>query len=111
MATLVAPIPSSGLSRKITPRNLGMEFGDGYSESIPDGINTMLMELAPSWKLLSFEQADAMDLFFRTQHGQTFLWKMPRETGFRRWKCPEWELVEGQTTAEINATFKEQPPL
>ena len=111
MATLVAPIPSSGLTRAMTPRNLGASFGDGYGETVPDGINTLLMKLEPRWTLLSFAEGDALNLFLSQQHGKSFYWKLPREAGLRRWKCPEWSFVEGSTTSEISAKFEEQPPL
>lgn len=107
---LNAPYPSRGLQRKVQPRNLGSQFGDGFSSSTPDGIFTMLMELSPNWKLLSFEEGDGMDAFFREAHGHTFYWKLPRETTPRAWRCPEWTLVEEGTTAEISANFVEQPP-
>ena len=109
MDLLVAPNPAPGFNRGKKPRILGAEFGDGYMETVPDGVNTMLLNLELSWKVLSFDIADAMDVFLTAQEGRKFLWQMPRELAPRVWKCLEWNVVDGQTTSEVSAKFMEQP--
>ena len=109
MDTLIAPNPAPGFDKGKKPRVLGSEFGDGYMETVPDGVNTMMLQLDLSWRVLSFDAGDAMDTFFTAQEGRKFFWTMPREVTPRVWKCQEWHLVYEATTSEVSAKFMEQP--
>ena len=108
--TLVAPPASSDLKKSMKPRLLGADFGDGYGETAPDGINTMLMVLQVAWKDISFTDADAIDAFLTARGGsERFLWTKPRELAPRLWRCKAWEVSDGRTLSDVTATFEEQP--
>lgn len=109
METLVAPIPSIGMKKNMEPRLLGAKFGDGYQQTAPDGINTVLQVLEVSWNILTFEAGDEIDNFLTARHGEVFLWTKPRELSPRRWRCKTWSKDEQATTSNITATFEEQP--
>ena len=107
MASTFTWIPSYNAKVSLSPRVLKAQFGDGYAQRVPDGINTN----PQSWTLTFLNQpsatADAIDSFLATQNGVTwFWWTPPRASSAIKVVCAKWDKEEtdrGSTT--VTATF------
>ena len=66
------------------------QFGDGYSQTSADGINTKIMNWQVQWNAVTTTQAQALSTFFDARGGgmEPFLWTDPlTETEY------QWALV------------------
>jgi phage-related protein len=91
MATLPDFKPLYGSSaKKVTPRVLKNDFGDGYTQVVADGINNLEEE----WSLtfhLRIADADTLESFCETQGGHTPIdWTPPRESTAKKWIIKSW---------------------
>lgn len=103
------PPPSPGTSRKPEMKLLTAEFGDGYSQISPDGINHLRKTMRFKWELLTTSQERAIDAFL-TRHGGhlPFYYAPSDETVSILWTCQEWESrVLENGFREMDATFKQ----
>lgn len=90
-------------------RVLTADFGDGYSQSVPDGLNTHI----ESWDL-TFEHYPASDIntittFLDARLGsQSFYWTPPDELTPKLWKQDGSYSVafNGPSTRTLNVTLK-----
>lgn len=83
------------------------QFGDGYEQRAPDGINTKLRTFSVS---LTRKTNDIFDIinFLRDRGSlEEFIWTIPDEEEIVLVRCTRWSrtLINNATT--INATFKE----
>lgn len=101
--------PSYGLSRQITPRVLGAQFGDGYTQRAGDGLNAIPRTATLEWKDLRVVDADTIETFLIAQKGYlAFYWTDPREGSPRKWKCPTWSRASPYGVVDsISATFEQ----
>jgi phage-related protein len=101
----VAPSPGTGIKRKL--RLLQAEFGDGYTQPTPDGINHMRKTLTLKWDSLTEAQMKAIDDFLSDHAGtQPFYYRPAGHAAPLKWTCAEWEAsVDG--VWRITATFVE----
>ena len=98
--------PSIGSSRSNKIRVKTNDFGDGYSQVIPDGINTHQQEISIKWDYLSESNADAIENFFIDQNGSPFLYTLPGESTVKKWRCIEWlSSYQEKGGRSITATF------
>lgn len=99
--------PDVGSGKKTTARTLTAKLGDGYEQRGKDGLNTIGRSLSLKWTLLTESQAYALDNFFIEHEGyKAFLWKAPRDTVTRKWKCESWDNPwDTGTTDTFSATF------
>ena len=101
------PAPGSGWQRTLATRRI--EYGDGYTQLAPDGVNVRRIQMLLSWPLLSHADADAIATFFETQIGKSFLYDPPWITtgaGTYLWSCAEWSRSEPTSvSSEIQATL------
>ena len=116
MALLTFPANSklSPFELAKSPRLFETEFGDGYSESIPDGLNHMLLpDMELSWNNIYQSEAAAFDSFLTARGGiEPFYYTLaPIEVSARIFKCKKWRTIykEG-VLVDFRATFKEMPP-
>ncbi len=86
-------MPSPGTSTKPMVRLKKAEFGDGYTQAAPDGLNHIREVLTLSWAGLSKNQALALDNFFR-RHGGYYpffyagvFYEIPL-----KWTCDDWSM-------------------
>lgn len=90
MTTFTPPVePSYGTSKDVVFRTLTNDFGDGYQQSTPDGINDKTDVWSVQWGNVT--DADAMTLmnFFRSVGESTvFDWTTP-ENETKRFKAKE----------------------
>jgi phage-related protein len=110
LTTFVPPIdPSPSTSRKIAFKILQAEFGDGYSQPTPDGINHRRRSLGLSWDVLDDDQADEISEFLTERGGtEPFYYTPPRESAPTKWVCEEFtDDVQDGGFRKITATFKQ----
>lgn len=105
MAFFQIASPDHGATLTLEPRVRSTNFGDGYNQEIPDGIN----DLAEKWDL-SFSNRqksiiDSMDLFFRENRGIAFDWMNP-DGIIIKVKCKSWsKTVNHSMDASMTTTF------
>lgn len=95
------------------PRVLSQSYGDGYTQRVRDGINTIL----PGWELTFSNRTmavyQAIRDFLRARGGvEAFLFTPPGESTARKVICPKWTLVpyDGDGGAfRVTASFQVQP--
>ena len=87
MTSVMTWSPDYAAQSTHTPRVFGVQFGDGYFQRAPNGLNTDL----PSWTLTwttDATTAAAIVAFFKTQAGVTaFLWQGPEDAAQTLWIC------------------------
>ncbi|MEK6883795.1 MAG: phage tail protein, partial [Nanoarchaeota archaeon] len=84
--------PSYSLNIDISPRVKTIKFGEGFSQDIPDSINSNLLNIECVFDGRDIEEATAILHFLSARSGtQTFLFTLP--TPFnkkKRWKSQEY---------------------
>lgn len=87
-----AVAPSPGTDSKLKPKLLVADFGDGYTQASPDGVNWLKRTVTLTWDTLLPSQADAIDAFFRAQGGYIpFYYTVSDDPlGAQRWTCVDW---------------------
>jgi phage-related protein len=75
--------PSPGAQNKPDIKILQAEFGDGYSQPTPDGLNHVRSVLSLQWDYLEGCERDGIISFLECRGGtEPFIFRMPRE---RQW--------------------------
>jgi phage-related protein len=99
----------SGSSARTTTRTLRAEFGDGYSQRVADGLNSVRDVWTVAFENLTEAEYTSARDFLRQQQGTaSFFWTPPGETVARRWVCEEWTTQQGDPGAySLNTTFTE----
>lgn len=101
--------PSPGTSDTIKVKKLEAEFGDGYSQAVPDGINHLRREISLDWELLTPAQSNEIIAFFRARGGcEPFYWTPSDEATPVKWICDDWvEKRNEGGMRSISAKFKQ----
>lgn len=113
IASFSPPVGPSvgGTSRSVTPRVRRNQYGDGYSQRTPDGINTFPRKATLRWNMLSYADAQAIEDFFVGLGGSApFSYTLPGESTARKWTVVSWERSEldgqlQQVTAQLVEEF------
>jgi phage-related protein len=102
--------PSYPLDVQYEPRVLRVEFGDGYTQESPDGLNHMLGKYELTWEVLLPAERDEIKAFLEDRGGyQTFEWDDP-ESVTHRIKCRSWSIQNTNPGVySMKATFQEVP--
>lgn len=110
--TFTPPVsPSPGTSRKPELKLIESEFGDGYTQSVGDGINHMRRVFELKWDTLKQAQADTIESFLESKGGATpFLYRHANTAAPIKVTCKEWnrtDLAAGQCsfTATLRQSF------
>lgn len=100
--------PSAGAQDKPEFKILQAEFGDGYSQSTPAGLNHIRSVLTLTWELLEAGEKDDMVAFFRRHDGtKPFRYALPGEL-HRAWTCADYTVTaQGASMFNITATFRQ----
>lgn len=107
-STFNPPVRPKTSARTATIRTLVGDFGDGYAQTVADGLNANTHELTLTWPELTQAQADAIEAFFNAQLGQSFLWRAnPSVDILSLWRCLNWSVTYETGTASATATLKE----
>lgn len=84
------PPPSPGTEDKPEFKLLESEFGDGYTQSAPEGLNHIRRVLTLTWDLLLPAQSAAMMTFIRNRKGtDPFYYTPSDETDPVLWTCKD----------------------
>lgn len=91
----VAPSPGTGYAPQL--KILAAEFGDGYSQPTPDGINHIKDQVSLRWDSLSMEQMHQIhDFFMRQQGTRAFYYTGWGQRGATKWTCKEFAPKQGE---------------
>ena len=106
MADVFTWQPTNEARGRVTARVRRAQFGDGYSQSVPDGINHISQEwpltIVGRWSTVGPAVA-----FLESHVGESFQWTPPRGTA-SLWQCDEWEIKnEGADVYTVTATFQQ----
>lgn len=101
-------IPSTSFSADSTPKVLTAKFGDGYSQRVADGINTIKKEWNLSFNNRSLADALAIKTFFADRKGvEAFSWTPTGEAAAVSVIAPSWkEVYASPLTRTITAKFQ-----
>lgn len=111
LPTFVPPVlPSPGTSHKPEINLWEAEFGDGYSQATPKGVNHIRKKTSLNWKVLTTEQMREIVGFFERMGGhQPFYFKPFGEPAAVKWTCKEWSPSTDAgiwtVTAELSQSF------
>lgn len=72
---------------QLSERTRSAQFGDGYEQTSPDGLNSKVRTWTWNWNFLSTAQADDIETFW-LDHGQTVAWlyQAPWDTVVRKYR-------------------------
>lgn len=102
------PGPSPGTGFKPTIKVHEAEFGDGYSQPTPAGLNHIREELTLKWDALTEDQMHRLNAFFREHKGVIpFYYKPVGDKKPRKWTCKEWDRAMPDGLWTFSATLKE----
>jgi phage-related protein len=100
--------PSSQLQEK--PRILRNTFGDGYGQSIPDGMTGVVRTMTLTWENVDRTEADQIVQFLANNIGRPISFVAPREHSPRNWLAMDWKRTSPQPNADnITVTFEDRP--
>lgn len=100
--------PSPGTNFKPQVKLLEAEFGDGYSQPTPDGINHIRETVELKWDGLAECEMHAINDFFKERKGSDAFYYKP--AGFSKplkWTCKEWTRDLSDGVWRMSATFVE----
>jgi phage-related protein len=90
------------------------QFGDGYAQRRPAGINTQDQMWSVGLTNLTASKAEAVLAFLSARNGvDVFNWTPPRTATPLDVICPSWSwtygdmLVDGERTMNVNAQFQQ----
>lgn len=107
LQTFTPPIKPSESSVRPEIKILEAQFGDGYTQVAPDGLNHIRDVLTLSWKMLRPAQADQIETFLRAHGGTTpFYYTISDTVTQKKWTCREWDRKRA-TPNELTCTFRE----
>ena len=111
LLTFTPPVgPSPGTAHKPQLNILDAEFGDGYGQPTPNGINHIKRMVSLKWDVLTYEQMQQIHQFF-LRHGGTksFYYRPFGEEMSIKWTCREFspKTTDGiwEYTAELVESF------
>lgn len=87
-------VPDFGGSVDVTPRIRSVSFGDGYTQSVPDGINNL-----PETRSLTFANRDtaeinAIEAFLVAHAGVIWFWYQHPGRAAIQMKCEKWQRTD-----------------
>ena len=95
------------LSTEVKIQNKVNEFGDGYSHSVVDGINSRRYEITLEWNGLTFAQANTISTFFTNQNTESFYYTHPTTNEVLMWRCIEWNQSAESNHVTLSAKFEQ----
>jgi phage-related protein len=92
LSTTLQPIIDS-INKNYNARVLRNNFADGYSQRVPDGLNTIDREITVSFIGTAAEVKVYSDALEACKGATTFQWTPPGETGSLNWTSDDWSVV------------------
>lgn len=107
----VGPSPGTGHERQISLYEA--DFGDGYSQSTPKGINHIKKGVSLKWNALTYTEMRSIISFFENLGGNKPFWFQPYgQPTVLKWTCKEFSesTDEGiwSVTAKLNQSFSSE---
>lgn len=102
--------PDYGLSGQPSFAVDTVQFGDGYAQRRPAGLNSVRREWSVSWTLLSQVEMEVLRDFLLSRKGvHAFLWRLPEQHELVRVLCkePPRYNYDGFEHYSLTATFTE----
>lgn len=102
------PGPSYPIEKQAEPRIKKVEFGDGYTQESPDGLNFNLYTWSLSWETLKESEKVIIENFLVARKGyETFKWTDPDGIQYLV-KARNWTISEfAPKIYNIKATFRQ----
>lgn len=104
---IVRPSPGAAHAQKVSL--LRSDFGDGYTQSSPNGINHIRKSITLKWNGLGEDDVASLDAFFVSQGGNKAFYYTPYGmTEAMKWTCEEWSASSGAPwtfTAKLEQSF------
>lgn len=108
--TFTPPVaPSPGTADKPAFKILKADFGDGYSQAVPDGLNTIRRMMSVEWELLTPTDAATIINFLKARVGvEPFWWTPTDEITALKWTCSDFSDRRGDGGfRSISAKFEQ----
>lgn len=105
--TFNEPRTPTQIDRAETVKVIGTEFGDGYEQTVPDGLNAKRDTLTIRWQNLTHQQAGNIDSFLTSQNALPFWYTIPMIGKRKLFRCTDWSYSSHDLYCDITATFKE----
>lgn len=110
LPTFSPPVaPSPGTSHVPTVNLWEADFGEGYSQPTPKGINHIRRKVSLKWDGLSYDQMRAIVDFLENMGGnRPFSFQPYGEPTPRKWTCKDWTYsadAPWKVTAELVQSF------
>lgn len=105
--------PNVGMGYRVKPRVMTNAYGDGYSQRVGDGLNTMPRTFTLTWGPISTPNAEIIVAFFEARKAvECFFYTTPRDAAAgrtaRKYLCSDWEHIATQWNQdEVRATLTE----
>lgn len=102
----VAPSPGSTMTPALKIREV--EFGDGYTQPLPDGLNHIRMTIQLNWDGLTEAEMNTIWAFLVAHKGTTpFYYQTIGDADPRKWTCKEFERRKSSGLFTLSATLVE----
>lgn len=105
--------PSPGASHDYAPAVNRAEFGDGYTQSSPRGLNHVKLKIKFTWDGVVDQDMQTIIGFFDARGGTEPFWYQPHGyTAARKWTCAKWSVTDGppwRITADFEESFIPEP--
>jgi phage-related protein len=98
--------PSPGTKMQPEVKTLKAQFGDGYVQMAPDGLNNVREVANLTWSVLLPAQADAIYTFLKAHKGTIPFYYALRDGVTRKWTCEQFDRL-WDTPNTVTATFRE----
>jgi phage-related protein len=104
---LAVMTPQHQLSEK--PRIIANQFGDGYQQTIPDGLTPIARTLTLTWPTLEAWAVDELVQFLRDRVGVAFSFRAPGDAAPRNWLATSWQRSSPQPNSDgLTVQFEER---
>lgn len=102
--------PSAGPSNYHTePRKLRAQFGDGYDQTVREGINAVRKQVRLVWSTLTIANANALTGFFESASNEVFYYTLPDEGVPRKWEALSWDRdFTGGALGSVSVELRER---
>lgn len=101
--------PSPGTTETHAPSIIRADFGDGYTQAAPAGLNSDRAEIEATWEILTPAERDQLVAFFTERGGYApFYYRFPWHADTRKWTVEKWsEALVAGSYHRITATFRQ----
>ncbi|HBG06329.1 MAG: hypothetical protein A2075_12225 [Geobacteraceae bacterium GWC2_58_44] len=95
-------------SKETKARVLKTQYGDGYSQRVRDGINSLVRAFPVTIKASSLATADQIEGFLEARNGdEAFAWTPPHAAAAIKVTCDSWRRQDRVASSVITATFQQ----